>query len=118
MYYFDGAHGENVRAEEVPAELADEAVAARQRMLEALSMYSDGLMELLLAEEAVPAAMIREILDGVPGPPRDVVVANAAAALWTAGKAESVGECARLAAEAIDSSAAKHLLAQLVERTA
>ena len=64
------------------------------------------------------AAMIVQILNGVPGPPRDVVVANAAAALWTAGKAESVGECAQLAAEAIDSLAAKHLLAQLVERTA
>ena len=73
---------------------------------------------MLVEGPADSAAMIGRILDGVPGPPRDVVVANAAAALWTARKAESLAECARLAAQAIDSSAAKHLLAQLVERTA
>ena len=32
------------------------------------------------------AAMIRAILAGRGGPPRDIVVANAAAALWTAGR--------------------------------
>ena len=73
---------------------------------------------MLVEGPAESAAMIEKILDGVSGPPRDVVVANAAAALWTAGKAESVAECAQLAARAIDSSAARNLLAQLVERTA
>jgi anthranilate phosphoribosyltransferase len=63
------------------------------------------------------AALIRCILAGDNGPPRDVVVLNAAAALWTAGKAESTTACARLAAEAIDSGAARGLLARLVERT-
>lgn len=63
------------------------------------------------------AAIIRGILDGTPGPPRDVVVANAAAALWTVGKADSLTECARLAAQAIDTGAAGQLLARLVERT-
>ncbi len=73
---------------------------------------------MLVEGPADSAAMIEKILDGEPGPPRDVVVANAAAALWTAGKAESVGAAAQLAVGAIDSSAAKQLLAQLVERTA
>src|SRR5580698_10956118 len=41
-YYFDGAKGEKVREEEIPAELVDEAKHARQQMLESLSMYSDG----------------------------------------------------------------------------
>ena len=58
--YFDGANGENVRREPIPAELADEARRARQHLLEALSMYSDELMELLLAEEAVPLPLIHE----------------------------------------------------------
>ncbi len=43
--YFDGSNGEKVREEEIPAELKDAAEAARQAMLEALSMYSDELME-------------------------------------------------------------------------
>jgi anthranilate phosphoribosyltransferase len=45
------------------------------------------------------------------------VVLNAAAALWTAGKSASLAECARLATEAIDSGAARRLLAQLAEKT-
>jgi anthranilate phosphoribosyltransferase len=63
------------------------------------------------------AAMIRNVLEGQPGPPRDVVVANAAAALWIVGRADSPAACARLAAEAIDSGQAKALLARLGERT-
>ena len=61
--------------------------------------------------------MIREILAGRRGPPRDIVVANAAAALWTARRSRSLTECAAQAAEAIDSGAARDLLARLVERT-
>ncbi len=58
--YFDGANGENVRREPIPAELADEARRARQHLLESLSMYSDAIMELLLAEEPVPLKLVYE----------------------------------------------------------
>jgi anthranilate phosphoribosyltransferase len=60
------------------------------------------------------AAMIRAILAGERGPARDIVVANAAAALWTADKAASPAAGAALAAEAIDSGAARELLARLI----
>ena len=63
------------------------------------------------------AGIIREVLAGRSGPPRDVVVANAAAALWTAGRADSLAACAEMAAEAIDSGAARDLLQRLAERT-
>ena len=72
---------------------------------------------LLVAGPEQSAAVIRDILDGQTGPPRDVVVANAAAALWTVGRHDSLLACARLAAEAIQSGAARDLLARLVERT-
>lgn len=58
------------------------------------------------------AAMIRDVLAGTPGPARDIVVANAAAALWVAGKAETLAVGARLAAEAIDSGAAAEVLSR------
>jgi elongation factor G len=61
-YYFDGDNGEDVREEAVPAELADEARAARHRLLEALSMYSDELMEILLAEEEPPLELIYGVI--------------------------------------------------------
>lgn len=60
--YFDGAGGERVRREPIPAALADQAAEARRVMLEALSMYSDELMELLLAEEDVPEKLIHEVI--------------------------------------------------------
>jgi len=66
---------------------------------------------------AQSAEVIRAILDGRRGPPRDIVLANAAAALWTAGRSPSLRQCVRLAAEAIDSGAARELLARLAERS-
>lgn len=64
------------------------------------------------------AAMIRQILDGHGGPPRDIVILNAAAALWTAKHADSPVRCAQRAAEAIDLGRAKDLLAQLARVSA
>ncbi len=66
---------------------------------------------------AQSAAMVRGVLDGRRGPPRDIVVANAAAAIWTVGRSASLTDSARQAAEAIDTGAARDLLARLVERT-
>ncbi|MBN1911731.1 MAG: anthranilate phosphoribosyltransferase [Pirellulales bacterium] len=63
------------------------------------------------------AQRIRTVLQGRPGPATDIVVANAAAAIWTAGLNNSVGQCAVLASEAIQSGAAADLLAKLVEKT-
>jgi elongation factor G len=66
--YFDGNNGEKVRVEEIPAALKDEAVKARQQMLEGLSMYSDELMELLLSEESISEELIHNIVrEGVQG---------------------------------------------------
>ncbi len=56
--YFDGDNGEDVRTEAVPADLVDAAERARQGMLEALSMVSDEIMELLLEEADVPLELI------------------------------------------------------------
>ncbi len=64
------------------------------------------------------AAMIRRIFQGQPGPARDVVVLNAAAALWTVGHDDSPGQCARRAEVAIDTGAANELLAQLAKVSA
>lgn len=63
------------------------------------------------------AATIRSIFAGQPGAPRDIVVANAAAALVAAGIAEDFLEAARLADAAIDSGAAAEKLAALAAFT-
>ena len=63
------------------------------------------------------AAIIQKILAGEKGPPRDIVVINAAAALWTVGRAASLRDGAQIAADAIDTSAAADLLRRLSDKT-
>ena len=63
------------------------------------------------------SATIRAIFAGGDGPGRDIVIANAAAALVAAGVAPSFGDGARLAGAALDSGAAREKLAALVEFT-
>jgi anthranilate phosphoribosyltransferase len=64
-------------------------------------------------DAATNAAIAREILSGCPGPRRDIVLVNAAAAFVAAGKAESVREGVSLAASSIDSGAARAKLEAL-----
>ena len=52
--YYDGDQGENIRTEEIPDHLKDEAEAKREELLDAVSMFSDELMEVML-EEGVPS---------------------------------------------------------------
>ena len=59
--YFDGAKGENIREEEIPADHADAAAEGRQAMLESLAMYSDDLMEKLLGEEEITEELIHDV---------------------------------------------------------
>jgi len=46
--YFEGPFGEEVKTGEIPSPLLDEAVAKREEMLDAASLFSDELMEALL----------------------------------------------------------------------
>ena len=57
------------------------------------------------------------ILAGELGAPRDIVVANAAAALWLAGKTDDWNEAARIAERSIDSGAARAKLEALIATT-
>lgn len=65
-------------------------------------------------DAATNAAMIRSIVGGEPGAPRDIVLLNAGAALFVAGHAESVRGGIARAAEAIDRGAAGTVLERLV----
>ncbi len=60
------------------------------------------------------AGIIRHILAGEPGPRRDIVLMNAAAALVVGRKARDLKEGVAVAAQSIDSGAAARTLADLV----
>ena len=49
--YYDGDNGEDIRVEEIPENMQHEAEAAREQMLDDVSMYSDDLMEAILEEK-------------------------------------------------------------------
>lgn len=68
-------------------------------------------------EAAVNATAIRRLLEGEPGPFRDIVLLNSAAALIVADRADGLREGVELAAESIDSGKARNTLFNLIETT-
>ncbi len=63
------------------------------------------------------AEITRAILGGEKGPKRNAVLLNAGAALYVAGKTDSIADGVKLAAETIDSGKAKAQLEKFVELT-
>ncbi len=64
------------------------------------------------------ARILRDVLDGQKGAPRDAVLANAAAALVAAGAARDLRHGVQVAAQSIDRGAAREKLHQLAALTA
>jgi len=60
--YFDGDNGEVVREDVIPAELQDQAQTKREELLEAVSMFSDELMEVMLEEGDIDPALIKDAI--------------------------------------------------------
>jgi anthranilate phosphoribosyltransferase len=73
--------------------------------------------ELKGGDAAVNAAIIERVLAGERGAPRDVVLFNAGAALFVAGRVPSIVEGIRRAAESIDSGAARATLQEMAVRS-
>ncbi|MBW2599214.1 MAG: elongation factor G [Deltaproteobacteria bacterium] len=56
--YFDGENGEDVRVEEIPDTLTQEAIAKREELIDAASMFSDELTEATLEEREIPEELL------------------------------------------------------------
>ncbi len=59
------------------------------------------------------AAMIRSVLQGDPGPCRDIVILNSALGLWVSGRYAGMENCIEAAQASIDSGAARERLQTL-----
>lgn len=96
-----------------------EVSAQRRRELrwtpEDFGVSPSDLSPLRVEDPEASAAMIRSVLKGEAGPARDIVVINAAAALWTIGRSDSLKQCASIAAEAVDRGDANRVLLDLAE---
>jgi anthranilate phosphoribosyltransferase len=78
------------------------------------SLPAGRVADLEVAGPAESAEAIRAVLAGERGSRRDVVVLNAAAVLWAAGRTPGLPAARSLAEQAIDSGAAARTLKQLV----
>ncbi|OEU47101.1 MAG: translation elongation factor G [Desulfobulbaceae bacterium S5133MH15] len=58
--YYEGENGENIREDEIPAEMLAEAQEKREAMLEEISMFSEELMEALLEEGDIDVQLIND----------------------------------------------------------
>src|SRR5438552_4771507 len=66
-------------------------------------------------DAAENAGIVRDVLSGTRGPRRDIALLNAGAALFVAGRVDTIKEGIAVAAAAIDSGAARGRLQQMVD---
>jgi len=87
-------------------EVRDGKVRQTQLDPATLGLARASVEDLRGGDPAASADLARAVLGGEPGPHRDVVLLNAAAALEVAGRAASLADGLGIAADAIDSGAA------------
>jgi anthranilate phosphoribosyltransferase len=111
----DGLDEISLSGESTVAELKDGAVRSYTVTPEDFG-FSRAPLEAIAGGNALHnAEIIRQILEGEPGPRREIVLANAAAALVAAGRAADFMGGVSVAAKAIDSGAARAILDALIQ---
>jgi anthranilate phosphoribosyltransferase len=99
------------------AELRDGRVRAYEITPEEFGLRRSSMAEISGGDVEDNARIIRAILGGQKSARRDVVLLNSAAALIAAGRVDSIAQALPLAAESLDSGAARDKLEKLVEFT-
>jgi anthranilate phosphoribosyltransferase len=115
-------HGEGL--DEITVTGMTHVCEVREGGMERYSMVPEDLglprypVEALLGGDAADnARILRDVLDGQKGAPRDAVLANAAAALVTAGAAKDLKNGVKVAAESLDKGHAREKLRLLAAAT-
>ena len=98
-------------------ELMDGAIRDFEVTPDSVGLGTASLDDLKGGDAEANGLAIRALLDGAPGPFRDIVIYNAGAALVVAGKADDHGAGVALAAASIDGGAARSKLDNLVRIT-
>ena len=110
----DGLDEISLSGETTVAELRDGVVRCYTVTPEDFGLPRALLEELRGGDAAHNAKILRQVLHGHPGPCRDIVLINAAAALVAAGHASDFLEGVRKSAESVDSGAARQKLQDLI----
>jgi anthranilate phosphoribosyltransferase len=113
----DGLDEISIAAPTQVAELKDGAVRRYSILPEQLGLQRGSLDAIRVSDPGQSLAVLRGVLAGEPGAARDIVILNAGAAIYCAGRAAALGEGVALASEAIDSGEAERRLERLVALT-
>ncbi|HET7497130.1 MAG TPA: anthranilate phosphoribosyltransferase [Candidatus Eisenbacteria bacterium] len=105
----------NLAAESARSETGAPAALPRSIRHDALGLRDAPLEALRGGDADRNAALLREVLAGEPGPRRDAVLLNAAAALWIAGAAPTLDDALARATQAIDRGDARKVLDHYIE---
>ena len=113
----DGIDEISVSAPTLVREVRGERIEAYELAPADIGVAAYPIEELPAGDAAASAAVITGVMGGDPGAAREVVVANAAAAIYVSGQAGSLAEGAELGRKAIDSGAAAGRLERYVKRS-
>ncbi|OYD09714.1 anthranilate phosphoribosyltransferase [Paludifilum halophilum] len=110
----DGIDEVSVTGETRISEGKDGQVHTYRVTPEELGLNRCSLSELAGGDVQINAELIRDVLKGISGPKRDVVLANAGAVIYVAGRATCLQEGIHIAAETVDSGRAEKKLEKMV----
>jgi len=113
----DGLDEISIAAPTQVAELRNGLVSTWVFHPDEYGVHHDSLHSLSVDSAAGSLGIINRVFDGEPGAPRDMIMLNAGAAIYTSGVVDSLAAGAERAREAIDGGAAKHKLKQFAEFT-
>ena len=113
----DGLDEISIGAESDVAELKDGEIHRYSIAPESFGLKRSGLEAIRVADPAESLAMLRGVLANRPGPARDIVLLNAGAAIYAAGRAASLLDGIALADAAVASGEAGRRLERLVALT-
>jgi anthranilate phosphoribosyltransferase len=113
VYGRDGLDEVTLAAPTMFRQVRGDQVTAGEWTAADFGLEPTSLDDLRAADAGESAAVIHEVLAGAPGPPRRIVLANAAAALLTAERFSSLRDGVSMATTAIDSGSARNLLEHL-----
>ncbi len=111
----DGLDEISIGAETQVAELKDGEIRRYALAPEQFGLSRAGLDVIRVEDPAGSLVMLRGVLADRPGPARDIVMLNAGAAIYAAGRAESLEAGLALADQAIASGEAARRLEQLAD---
>lgn len=113
----DGLDEMSIAAPTVVHEIRDGTIVTYEVAPEDAGLQRSSLDLIRGGDPTTNARIMAQVLDGQAGACRDVVVLNAAAALVAADRAQDLHSAAAMAADAIDSGAARNRLEAFVQAT-